>query len=101
MALINENSPTNYMDSRKFWQDEYQNKKTELFELEKLIYQLMQDPKKSYGTDTGQNSINVSKYDLPSLREYEKELSRQIEYLEEKLGIVDNSWTFTQAVPSW
>jgi len=101
MALICENHETLADDSIKFWEDTLKNTRAILFQLDKLIHQLTNDPKKSYGTDTGQNSINVSKQDLPQLIDRRKQLIKEIEELEEKLGITDNSPEFTQAVLKW
>jgi hypothetical protein len=101
MALVDAGHVTLADTPRKFWEDTLANTKAALFQLDKLIFELTNDTKKSYGTDTGQNSINVTKQDLPSLLDRREKLLKQIEDLEIKLGIVDNSWTFTQAVPSW
>jgi hypothetical protein len=101
MALVNSDHATSSDNSRKFWEDTLKNDYANLFQVQKLIYQLTQDPKKSYSTDTGQNTINVSKQDLPSLLDREKSLKKQIEELEEKLGIIDNSAFLSQAVPTW
>jgi hypothetical protein len=101
MALVCENHETLAEDSRKFWEDTLKNARVNLFQLDKLIYQLTNDPKKSYGADTGQDSINVSKQDLPQLIDRRKQLTREIEELEIKLGIVDDSRVFSQAAPLW
>jgi len=101
MALVNANHETLAEDSRKFWEDTLKNTRANLFQLDKLIYQLTNDNKKSYGTDTGQNSINVSHQDLPSLIDRRKILIKQIEELEEKLGITKNDPVLAQAVPQW
>jgi hypothetical protein len=101
MALVNSDHETSNDDYRKFWEDTLKNDYANLFQVQKLIFELTTDPKKSYSTDTGQDTLNVSWQDLPTLMDREKSLKKQIEELEEKLGIVDNSPFLAQAVPTW
>ena len=103
MALINSSHPTLAEDQLKYWEDELKNKRALLFELENLIYQLLQDDKKSYNMDTGQTSINVTLHDLPSLIDKQEKLVKQIEYLEGKLGLneLNSQPSMFQGVPVW
>jgi hypothetical protein len=98
--LIDESSPITQQSSRSFWEDEYKNKKILSVALDKAIYALLQDDKKTYSMDTGQTTINVTKHDLPSLMNQQKEIAKQIEYLENKIGL-NNQPAMFQGVPVW
>ena len=99
MALISENHATIQEDSRKFWEDTLANTRINLFQLDKLIFDLTHDQRKCYSFDTGQNSINVSRQDLPMLIDWRDKLLKQIEDLEDKLGITNNSTVLPRRFP--
>jgi len=100
MAIISSNHATLAEDQKKFWEDTLTNTRILYFELDKAIYALMQDEKKSYSMDSGQTTINVTTHDLPSLIDRREKLKNQIEELEEKLGINAQPQMF-QGVPAW
>jgi len=60
----------------------------------------LQDDKKTYNMDTGQTTINVTRHDLASLMNQQKDVASQIEYLEDKLGLNHQPRMF-QGVPLW
>jgi len=103
MALINNSHVTLADEQKKFWEDTLKNTRMIFFELDKAIYALTQDEKKSYSLDTGQNTINVTTHDLPALIDRREKLKNQIEELEEKLGItqIEEKPKILQGVPSW
>jgi hypothetical protein len=103
MALINENHKTLLEDQKKFWQDTLKNTRILFFELDKAIFALTNDDIKSYSMDTGQTSENVTKHDLPALIDRRDKYKKQIEEIEEKLGIEVESERphFFQAVLQW
>jgi len=98
--LIDNNSPITTQSQREFWEDELRNKRILSVALDKAIYSLLQDDKKTYSMDTGQTTINVTRHDLPSLMNQQKEVAKQIENLEDKLGL-NNKTTVFQGVPGW
>ena len=98
--LIDENCPITQQSQRAFWEDELKNKKILSVALDKAIYALLQDDRKTYSMDTGQTTINVTRHDLPSLMNQQKEVTKQIEYLEDKLGLNNTPGLF-QGVPQW
>jgi len=99
--LVNDNHATIAEDSRAFWEDALKNARINYFQLDKLIYELTNDQKKIYSMDTGQDSVNITKQDLPSLIDRKTKLRKEIEELEIKLGYVDNSPRISQGVPGW
>ena len=101
MALIVDDHPASMEDSKKFWEDALKNARILYFEIDKAIYNLSRDDKKSYSMDTGQNSINVTRHDLPSLLDRRQKLRKEIEELEEKLGVSDSAPVLVQGVPGW
>jgi hypothetical protein len=103
MALINETHTTLLESSQKFWEDELKNCRILLFELDKAIYKLSQDDIKNYSFDTGQNNINVSQQDLPTLIDRREKLIKQIADLEDKLGIsgIPEKQKLFQVAPAW
>jgi hypothetical protein len=103
MALISNDHVTLADDQKKFWEDTLKNTRILFFELDKAIFALTHDDIKSYSIDTGQTSQNVTKQDLPSLIDRREKLKKQIEEIEEKLGITVESDKphFFQAVPQW
>ena len=98
--LIDDASPVTAQSQREFWEDELRNKKILSVALDKAIYALLQDDKKNYSMDTGQTTINVTRHDLASLMNQQKEVAKQIEYLEDKLGL-NNKPAMFQGVPGW
>ena len=101
MALIDENHAALTEDSRQFWENEYQNTKILINDLDMIIHGLSHDQRKSYQMNTGQDVVNVTKQDLPSLINSRKQLRKELEELEAKLGIGESSPILTQAVPKW
>jgi hypothetical protein len=102
MALIDSDNPVTAEDQYKFWEDTLKNTRALLFNLDKAIYALTSEERKSYSMDTGQTTINVTLQDVPGLIDRRDKLIKQIEQLEEKLGIdQSNQTTMTQAVPAW
>lgn len=103
MALINASHETLADDQLKFWEDTLKNTRILFFELDKAIYALTQDEKKSYSMDTGQNTINVTVHDLPALIDRREKLKKQIEELEEKLGVtqIEEPPKIFQGNPAW
>jgi hypothetical protein len=103
MALINKNHPALAGDRHKFWEDELNNSRIHLYDLNILINRLEHEDIKSYGIDTGQTNINTSQQDLPSLYDRREKLLKQILDLENKLGrsgLPEQQKVF-QVVPSW
>jgi hypothetical protein len=103
MALISDNHATLADDQKKFWEDTLKNTRILFFELDKAIFALTNDDMKSYSIDTGQTSINVTRQDLPGLIDRREKLKKQIEEIEDKLGISvePEKPHFFQAVPEW
>jgi len=106
MALINPAHETLAEEQKKFWEDTLKNTRIIFFELDKAIYALTQDDKKSYSMDTGQTTVNVTRQDLPSLLDRREKLKAQIEELEVKVleyentSVLSNS-KFFQGIPAW
>jgi hypothetical protein len=103
MALISNSHVTLADDQKKFWEDTLKNTRILFFELDKAIFLLEQDDTKSYSMDTGQTSINYTYHDLPSLIDRREKYKKQIEEIEDKLGISvkPERPRFFQAVPEW
>ncbi len=103
MALINDSHTTLAEDQKKFWEDALKNSRMIYFELDKAIYSLTQEEKKSYSIDTGQTSMNVTRQDLPALLDRRGKLKAEIEELEEKLGInqIKQKPQLLQGNPAW
>jgi len=100
MALLDESNPVTAEDQRKFWEDTLLNTRALLFNLDKAVYALTKEEKKSYSMDTGQNTINVTLQDVPSLIDRRDKLIKQIEDLEDKLGLNQQQQIF-QGIPVW
>jgi hypothetical protein len=100
MALIAPDHPVTAEDQCKFWNDTLINTRTLLFAIDQAIYALTKEERKSYSMDTGQTTINVTMQDLPNLLSQRDKLIKQIEELEEKLGLNDKRKVF-QGVPGW
>jgi hypothetical protein len=100
MALIDESNPVTAEDQRKFWEDTLVNTRALLFSLDQAIYALTKEEKKSYSMDTGQNTINVTLQDVPALIDKRDKLIKQIESLEDKLGLNQTPQIF-QGTPAW
>jgi hypothetical protein len=103
MALISDNHPALADDQRKYWEDELKNTRILLADLNQLIFKLEHEEIKSYGLDTGQNNISTTRQDLPSLIDRRKKYRKDIEYLENKLGInqLPEKQKVFQVVPQW
>ena len=104
MALLNDSHATIAEDQKKFWADTLQNTRILFFELDKAIYTLTQEERKTYSMNTGDGSnINVTFQDVPSLIDRREKLKNQIEELEEKLGIpqLNGQSKLFQGVPGW
>ena len=98
--LIEESSPITAEDQRKFWNDTLTNSRILLFAIDKAILALTKEEKKSYSMDTGQTTINITLQDLPGLINQRDKLIKQIDDLEDKLGL-NNQPAIFQGVPSW
>jgi hypothetical protein len=103
MALISDSHVTLADDQKKFWEDTLKNTRILYFELDKLIFLLEQDNTKSYSMDTGQTTVNYTYQDLPALIDRREKYKKQIEEIEDKLGITvePEKPHFFQAVPNW
>jgi hypothetical protein len=103
MALINGSHATLAEDQKTFWEDALKNARILYFELDKAIYALMQEERKSYSMDTGQTTINVTRQDLPALLDRRGKIAKEIEELEEKLGInqIEEKPQILQGNPAW
>jgi hypothetical protein len=103
MALISESHAVAAEDQHKFWEDNLTNTRILLFELDKIILALTQEEKKSFSMNTGKSTVNVTRQDLPSLIDRREKLQKQIEYLEDKLGIsqVEEKFKMRQGIPAW
>lgn len=101
MANIAENHPALEGDVNQFWKDELNNSRILLYELDKAIYSLSQKGIYSYSINTGQDSQNVTRYDLPQLYTRRRDLIKQIEELEIKLGIGGPEVSVYQVTPVW
>jgi len=98
--LIDENNPITAEDQRQFWNDTLANSRILLFAIDKAILALTKEEKKSYNIDTGQTTINVTLQDLPGLINQRDKLIKQIDDLEDKLGL-NQQPTMFQGVPLW
>jgi len=98
--LIDESHPITAEDQRKFWEDTLSNSRVLLFSIDKAILALSKDDRKSYSMDTGQTTVNVTLQDLPSLITQRDKLIKQIDDLEDKLGLNNTPGLF-QGVPQW
>ena len=98
--LIDENNPITAEDQRQFWNDTLANSRILLFAIDKAILALTKEEKKSYSIDTGQTTINVTLQDLPGLINQRDKLIKQIDDLEDKLGLNHQPGMF-QGVPLW
>jgi hypothetical protein len=101
MALITENHPALSGESEKFWDDELNNSRILLFELDKAIFAFNHKNVQQYTIDDGQDHITVHKYDLPSLYDKREKLIKQIQELEAKLGKDPPVQKVFQVVPLW
>jgi len=98
--LIEESHPVTAEEQRKFWEDTLSNSRLLLFSIDKAILALTREERKSYSMDTGQTTINVTLQDLPSLINQRDKLIKQIDDLEDKLGLNVTPGMF-QGVPQW
>jgi len=98
--LIDESSPVTAEDQLKFWNDTLANSRVLLFNIDKAILALTKEERKSYSMDTGQTTINVTLQDLPSLIDRRDKLIKQIDDLEDRLGL-NNQPAMFQGVPQW
>jgi len=87
MPIIDLTSTAYNENSYDFWNNELENCKIILFEIEKAILAITIGNHKSYTLDTGQGSQTVSRLDLPALQEQKTNLLCVINDLELKLGI--------------
>lgn len=79
-------------ESRKFWEDELENSRTLLEQVDRAIYVLSQKMTDGQGVieytiDTGQNRQTVKRADLNSLQLQRNSLIEIIDDLERKLGL--------------
>ena len=102
MALIDPNHPALQGDENQFWKDEYDNSRILLYELNKAIKALMEGGIKQYSLNTGQDSMTVTRQDLPQLLERREKLLNLIVDYENKLGINQKTeQSLFQVVPEW
>jgi hypothetical protein len=103
MALISNDHPALADNQRKYWEDELNNTRIILSDLNQLIFKLEHEEIKSYGFDTGQNNISTTRQDLPSLIDRREKLIKQIKDLEDMLGInqLPEKEKLFQVVPQW
>ncbi|MCL2139715.1 MAG: hypothetical protein FWH41_09340 [Treponema sp.] len=101
MALINGNHATLQEDQKTFWEDALKNARINFFECDRAINALLLEERKSYSMDTGQTTINVTRHDLPALIEKKEKFRLEVEYYEEKLGLVSEPPKMFQGVPAW
>jgi len=101
--LIDESHPVTTEDQRRFWDDTLKNTRVLLFNIDKAILALTKEERKSYSMDTGQTTINVTLQDLPGLITQRDKLIKQIDDLEDKLGLneLNNRPAMFQGVPLW
>ena len=99
--LIDETSRAALENEKTFWNDTLINTRLLLFSVDKAIYALTQDDKKSYSMDTGQTTINVTLQDLPGLIDRREKLIKQIDDLEDKLSIAKTQTLIIQGIPQW
>jgi len=100
IMLVDEGSSVTAESQRKFWNDTLINSRVILFSLDKAIYALTKEERRSYNMDTGQTTINVTLQDLPNLIDRRDKLIKQIDELEIRLDINQSPKRF-QGVPLW
>jgi len=100
MALLDESNPVTQEDQLRFWNDTLTNSRVLLFNIDKAIYALTKEEKRAYSMDTGQTTVNITLQDLPSLIDRRDKLIKQIEDLENKLGL-NQKPKIIQGIPAW
>jgi hypothetical protein len=98
MALITENHPALSGDPKQFWRDELNNSKILLYELDKAILALSKKEIAHYTINTGQDSMTITRHDLPNLYARQATLLIQIQNLE---NIINPKSKLIQVVPGW
>jgi hypothetical protein len=98
MALIAEEHPALSGDPKQFWQDELNNSRILLYELDRAIHALTKKEISHYTINTGQDSQTVTRQDLPNLYIRREALIKQIMELEEKINPKQKTF---QVVPGW
>jgi hypothetical protein len=103
MALIEADNAALSGNDRQFWQDQLQNSRILLFELDKAILALERQEVESYTFDTGQNTTTVRRQNLPELIKQRAALLKQVQDIAAIVDSMDNAGSsiFAQAVPLW
>jgi hypothetical protein len=100
MALIEAENPAISGNDRQFWQDQLQNSRVLLFELDKAILALERQELESYTFDSGQTTQTVRRQNLPELIRQRAALIKQVTDITALLDALDNAGNnFTQVVP--
>jgi hypothetical protein len=85
--VINADHPAIQGDQRNFWREEIDNSKILLYEINRAIDYLTKNRYARYVIDTGQDQMTVQHQDLPALYDKRSALIKQIEELQNMLGI--------------
>jgi hypothetical protein len=100
MALIEAGHPALSGNDRQFWQDQLNNSRILLHELDVAILMLERQEIESYTIDTGQINQTVRRVNLPELMKQRAALIKQIQDISATLDNIDNSGgSFIQVVP--
>jgi hypothetical protein len=100
MALIEARHPALSGDNRQFWQDQLDNSRILLHELDVAILKLERQEIESYTIDTGQSNQTVHRVNLPELMKQRASLLKQIQDITATLDSIDNAGgSFIQVVP--
>jgi hypothetical protein len=103
MAIIDADNPAIAGNDRQYWQDQLQNSRILLFELDKAILALERQETESYTLDTGQSTITVRRQNLPELIKQRAALLKQTQDISAIIEELDSAagGFFTQVVPGW
>ncbi len=87
MAIIDNTSPVLRTNSTQFWQDELENAKILLHEIDKALHTLVMGGHQSYELDTGQSRQRVTRHDIKKLETWRSNLLVEIRRLEIQCGV--------------
>jgi len=100
MAIIEAGHPALSGTDRQFWQDQLNNSRILLHELDKAILKLERQEVESYTIDTGQSNQTVHRVNLPELIQQRAALLKQIQEAITALDNIDNAGAgYVQVVP--
>jgi hypothetical protein len=100
MAIIEAGHPALSGNDRQFWQDQLQNSRVLLYELDKAILALQRQEIESYTIDTGQLNQTVRRVNLPELIKQRAALLKQIQDITTMIENIDCAGAgFIQVVP--